>query len=123
MHEFSIAAALVDEVLDFVQAQQADRVLSVRLAVGELAQIEADQLKFCYESITRETALEGSTLEIETIQAEVRCRSCPYTGRPKYWDGALSFAAAPTLQCPDCGKTVEVIGGEECSIRKVRLVR
>jgi hydrogenase nickel incorporation protein HypA/HybF len=123
MHEFSIAASLVENVTEFAEAQNAARVLSVRLAIGELAQIEPDQLKFCYESITRNTILQDSQLEIETTNAEVRCPGCEYSGPPKYWDGALAFAATPTLQCPACGKTVEVIGGEECSIRKVRFTR
>jgi hydrogenase nickel incorporation protein HypA/HybF len=123
VHEFSIAASIVESVLAFAAAQEAAKVLCVRITLGELTHIEAEQLSFCYESITKETPLDGSTLEIETAAARVRCLSCSYAGPPKYWDGALGFAAVPTLQCPDCGKTTEILEGEECAIKTVKFTR
>jgi hydrogenase nickel incorporation protein HypA/HybF len=123
MHEFSIATSIVENVLEFAKEQRAAQVLAVKVALGEFAHIEAEQLSFCYESITKNTELDGSALEIERIDAEVRCPGCSYRGRPKYWEEALSYAAVPTLQCPDCGKTVNVIEGEECAIKTVRFIR
>ena len=66
------------------------KLLTVRLAVGELSHVEADQLRFCYTAITQETAMENSTLEIESVAAVVECPRCSYRGRPKYWEDALS---------------------------------
>ena len=37
-------------------------IFEVRLEIGELSHIEEEQLRFCYESITKETPLEGSKL-------------------------------------------------------------
>ena len=56
MHELSIASAVVDSVLEFLDAHEVKKVLTVRLAVGELSHVEADQLRFCYTAITQETA-------------------------------------------------------------------
>jgi hydrogenase nickel incorporation protein HypA/HybF len=123
MHEFSIATSIVESVLEFAAGQQSAEVLSVRLAIGELMQIEAEQLSFCYEAITKGTAIEGSTLEIEKLQASVQCSACSYRGRPKYWDDALCFAVVATLQCPNCGKSVEIFEGQECAIKKVKFIR
>lgn len=123
MHEFSIASSLFESVLAFADQQRATSVVAVRLSIGELTHIEAEQLRFCYESITKETPLEGSVLEIETTAAAVRCPHCGYAGPPKYWDGALSVALVPTLECPACGGAVEVAEGNECAIRSVKFVR
>lgn len=123
MHEFSIASSIVETLLEFTRKERASAVLSVQLAVGELTQVEAEQLTFCYDAIIKETPLEGSTLEIERIKAVVRCSGCSYAGPPQYWDAALCFVAVPTLKCPLCGETVNIIGGEECSIRKVKFIR
>jgi len=122
MHEFSIATSIADGVLDFA-ARQAGQVLSVRVVIGELTHVEAEQLSFCYEAITKGTAIEGSTLEIEKLEAIVKCGHCTYQGRPKYWDEALAFAAVVTLQCPRCGKAVEAIEGHECAIKTVKLIK
>lgn len=122
MHELSIATTIMEDVLDFVTARQVSKVLRVRLAIGELTCIQAEQLKFCYESITTETALGGSTLEIEQVPARVKCTHCTYEGPPKYWTESLAGAPVPTLQCPQCGKSAEAAQGHECAIQSIQYV-
>jgi hydrogenase nickel incorporation protein HypA/HybF len=122
MHELSIASAVVESVLEYLAAHEVKRLLTVRLAVGELSHVEADQLRFCYMAITRETVMESSTLEIENVAAVVNCPRCSYRGRPKYWEDALSAAPIPTLECPDCQGAVEPVEGNDCAIKTIRFV-
>lgn len=122
MHELSIASSLVESVLEFLETHEAKKVVAVRLATGELTCVEADQLRFCYNSITVGTAIADSELEIERTEAVVRCPHCSYQGSPKYLNGALSDAQIPTLQCPECGKAAEAIQGHECTIRTIKYV-
>ncbi len=121
MHELSIASGLVDKLLDFLEQNPDRKIVAVRVAIGELTHIEEEQLRFSYGAITTDTPLEGSTLEIEKIEALVRCPHCHYRGRPKYWDGALSGLPVATLECPSCGKAAEATDGQECGIKSVRL--
>ena len=123
MHEFSIATSLAESLLQFAEKERVTSLLSARVSIGELAHIDAEQLSFCYEAITRGTPIEGSTLEIETLHASVHCGHCCYRGRPKYWDEALSFTAIPTLQCPQCGRQVQLIEGQDCAIKTVKCIR
>ncbi len=120
MHELSIASAIVEHVLDFAESDPPKKILGVRLLIGELSCIEPEQLSFCYAAITKETAIENSTLEIERVEAEVSCPNCSYRGRPKFWEDALSDVVVATLQCPSCGKTAEAVQGHECTIRTIR---
>jgi hydrogenase nickel incorporation protein HypA/HybF len=122
MHELSIAATIVECVLGWTESHDAGKVVRVRLAVGELTCVQAEQLKFCYESITGETPLEDSTLEIEEVSALVRCASCAYEGPPKYWSDSLSDAPVATLQCPVCGAAAEAAQGHECAIKTIQYV-
>ena len=122
MHEFSIASSIAETVLSFAEARGIQRIVEVRMAVGELACVEAEQLRFCFEAITPETALEGCVLEIEKAPAVVRCGECGYHGPPKYWEEALAAAPFPTLQCPGCGQTAEPVEGRECSIKSIKFV-
>lgn len=120
MHELSIASGMVEKLLQFANDNPDKKIVEVRLAVGELSHIEHEQLRFCYQAITTETPLEGSTLEIETIAASVRCPHCTYRGRPKYWDDALAGLPVATLECPSCARAAEALEGHECAIRSVR---
>ena len=122
MHELSIASAVVESGLEFLEAHEVRKVLTVRLAVGELSHVETEQLRFCYTAITQETPMENSTLEIENIAAVVECPRCTYRGRPKYWEDALCAAPIPTLECPDCRGTVEVVQGNDCAIKTIQFV-
>jgi hydrogenase nickel incorporation protein HypA/HybF len=116
MHELSIAASIVESILEFAQTYPLRRVVEVRVAIGELTCIESEQLRFSYEAITKETAIEDSTLTIERADASVDCPHCGYSGRPKYWDNIA------TLQCPVCSHATEAITGHECSIKGVKYV-
>lgn len=120
MHELSIASGLVEKLLGFAEKNPGKKIIEVNIAVGELSHIEHEQLRFSYEAITTETSLEGSTLDIEKIDAMVKCPHCSYRGRPKYWEGALSGIPVATLECPSCGKTTEATDGQECAIKSLR---
>ena len=123
MHEFSLATQIVESVREFVERQRGDRdVRKVRLWVGELAGVEPEQLRFCYNSITRETPLAHSVLEITVAPAQVRCSNCRYQGSPQYQNGAFARARVATLQCPRCGKSVEATVGHDCELKAIELV-
>lgn len=123
MHEFSIASGVVETVLDFAQAGGLRKIVEVRMVIGELTCVEAEQLKFCFQSITNDTALAGAALEIESADAVVRCGHCRYEGPPKYWCDAQAAAFLPTLECPECGRAAEAIAGHECSIKSIKYQR
>jgi hydrogenase nickel incorporation protein HypA/HybF len=123
MHELSFVTALMEKVLAFAETQHAARVVSVRLALGELTHLQPDQLRFCYSAVTKNTPIEDSTLEIDEVQTLVRCPNCGYEGPPRYWEEALASVPVPTLQCPECARLVEAIQGHECAIESVKFVR
>jgi len=120
MHELSIAATIMEDVLGFIEEREIARVVRVKLAIGELTCIQPEQLKFCYESVTRETPLAGSELEIEAVPARVTCGHCGYEGAPRYWMDSLADLPVPTLQCPGCGKSAEAAQGHECAIKTIQ---
>src|SRR5262245_8669676 len=122
MHEFSLATQIVESVLEFFRTHGAGDVLKVRLQLGELTCVDAEQLRFCFNAITEGTRLANTALDIEPVSARIRCPHCLYEGAPKYWEGALAGATIPTLECPDCGKAAVATRGHDCEIKSVLFV-
>lgn len=93
VHELSIAHSLVELVQASLPAA-AVRVTSVDLRVGALAGLVPDALAFCYEAATRDTLLDGSTLNIEYLPVVIHCAVCAT-------DRTIEDEAV--LRCPACG--------------------
>jgi hydrogenase nickel incorporation protein HypA/HybF len=120
MHEFSIACGLVEKLLDFTYKNPEKRIVEVLLEVGELSHIATEQLTFDYDSIIKDTPIEGSTLRIEKVDAAVNCSHCGYHGQPSYWNDAIATVPVLTLRCPTCGKAADASQGQECAIRSIK---
>jgi hydrogenase nickel incorporation protein HypA/HybF len=76
MHEMGIA----DSVLNAVRTEAAHYPGSVPckvgLRIGELAAIDADALRFCFDALIKDTDLQSLQLEIEICPRRHRCSAC-----------------------------------------------
>jgi hydrogenase nickel incorporation protein HypA/HybF len=108
VHELSLMECVVDEVIDRLGAQP---IAIVRLQIGELAGVAIEALQFCFEACARDTTLEGAMLDIVSVPARGRCRSCGATQ-------AMSSLAAPCT----CGSfDRELIAGTELRLVEVEV--
>ena len=121
MHEFSMTAQIVENVIQEAKKHNAKRVLEVHLAIGKLTFLGIEQVRFSYDALVRGTMMEGSKLYIEEKDGVVRCTKCGYEGGLHYEDDPAYHIKAPTLLCPKCGGTVEIVGGKECTIKSAKL--
>jgi len=77
MHELGVALQLVDAIVDAFTARGCGaRVSRVVLEIGALSSVLPDALSFCFELATEGTVVHGATLELKTVPARARCRSC-----------------------------------------------
>ncbi|MGD0422352.1 MAG: hydrogenase maturation nickel metallochaperone HypA [Candidatus Bathyarchaeia archaeon] len=121
MHEFSIATSLVDTLLEFAQKNQAQgKLLEVHLKIGKLRAISIEQLKFSYRVLAKDQFLSGSRLIVEETPALLHCPKCGFSKNFEVADDSYHFAL-PSLSCPKCGATVDLEGGDEVVITKVRI--
>ena len=95
MHEFSICARIVDAVKGELARLEppAERLLVVRLVVGALHQIVPEQLAFAYETLTVDTPLAGSQLELVVRPVVAHCSQCGWVGEIE----------PPLFRCGACG--------------------
>ena len=112
MHELSICQALIGQVEKVARENNAQRVVSIVIAVGPLSGVEAGLLEHAYPVAAAGTLAEHATLTIESVPVRVRCRSC----------GAETGAQPNRLVCGTCGDwQVDVIAGEEMLLTRVEI--
>jgi hydrogenase nickel incorporation protein HypA/HybF len=104
MHEMGIASSILDGVRAESERRNGVRVARVGVRVGELAAVDPDSLRFCFEVLVSGTPLDPLALELEVSPRRGRCAACGH-------EFAASDALAP---CPACGSAECVFaGGDE----------
>ncbi len=104
MHELAIATSVLQGVLEHADGR---RVTQVQLKIGHLRQVVPSSLQFNWDLVTKDTAADGATLGIESIEAVGACRAC----------GVETAQNGFPFRCGDCGSfEVEVIRGDELLI-------
>ncbi len=112
MHELGITQSIVDIAERTAREQQASKVLSVTVEIGELSGVIPDAVAFCYEACVQQTLLEGSRLVIRRIPGEGRCKEC----------GAEVKIDNLTFDCSACGSyALQRTRGEELNIKEVEI--
>ena len=122
MHEFSMTARIVNYTLEEAKKHKAKRVHEVHLQIGKLTFLGLEQVKFSYNMLVKNTIMEGSKLHIEEKDGVVKCSNCGYEGNLKYEDDPVYHVPSPTLDCPKCEGSVNIVGGKECTIKSMKLV-
>ncbi len=109
MHELSITRNIVATVVEHARGRKVD---GVTLKVGDLAGIELQALRFCFDICAEGTCLEGAELHIEQIPGRGRCLEC---------DERVPLEQ-PIAICP-CDKRARMIieAGEELLIHSMEV--
>jgi hydrogenase nickel incorporation protein HypA/HybF len=104
MHELSVASAVLNTAVKHADGR---RVKHVCVQAGALRQVVPESLRFYWQIVARDTDCEGATLDLQEIEALLRCRGCA-----REWSPDL-----PVFRCPKCGGSdVEIAAGEELSV-------
>jgi hydrogenase nickel incorporation protein HypA/HybF len=109
MHEMSIAESIVQLVEEAASADGCAKVKVVWLEIGQLAAVEKEALRFCFDAVTRDGIAEGARLEIIETPGQGWCMKCE------------SSVAVTALYepCPVCGSyQIQVTGGNEMRVKE-----
>ena len=112
MHEMSLAEGVLQLIEDASRLQSFARVSTVWLEIGQLAGVEVEAMRFCFDAVTRGSMAEGAQLEVIATPGSGWCMQCSATV-------ALSevFGA-----CPRCGThQVQVTGGTEMRVKELEV--
>jgi hydrogenase nickel incorporation protein HypA/HybF len=116
MHETDMTRALIATLQTWWDAQPEKPDIScVHLTIGKFTCVEPLSLQFAFEIQTRNTFLDGATLEIRETPLIAFCHSCQQDYRP---DIGIQYS------CPDCRSPMDDIrSGRELKIDRIEFTR
>ena len=97
MHEVSLAEGVIDVVERAAEGAHATAVSEVRVAVGELSNVEIEALAFAFESVKKGTVANNAKLVIDRPEGRACPKDVPYH---RFGDA-----------CPICGGYQVVVSG------------
>ena len=104
MHEFSIAEALVGQVLRHAPAGACVR--EVEIQVGVLRGLEPEAMTMSWEAVTQDTPIAGAVLHMDVRPWTITCGECGRT-----WESPVPF-----VECA-CGNVSPTpVGGDELNL-------
>jgi hydrogenase nickel incorporation protein HypA/HybF len=107
MHELGIASSVLDAVRSEMTCHPGSYPSKVGVRIGEMAAIDQEALRFCFEAIIRETDFESLALAIEVCPRRHRCLVCERDFVVHEYDS----------RCPQCGNLETVcISGDELEL-------
>ena len=113
MHEYSVAAELINALLPQVEKIEG-QITGVVLKKGEMRILSDHAMTSAFQMLAEGTLLEHAQLVIEHVPVSVSCSSCGYQGGVKHVsDDAFHFVAVPILTCPKCESEVDMQTGRE----------
>lgn len=104
MHELTICESLFKQVEQEQRNSHFTRVRRVRLEIGHFSCLDPEALRYAFEILSRETMLEGATLEIDQPPGRATCLDCK----------ADVELATRLSECPSCrGTRLQPTGGDQ----------
>ena len=112
MHERSLVRALLRQVHELQTGHQADRVIALRVSIGEFSGVEADLFQSAFDDLVDGSSICGARLELHQVALEASCESCSCEFAVKNYQ----------FKCPSCGiPQVQIVRGDGMVLESVTL--
>jgi len=76
MHEMGIVQSIMEIIEEHARANQANKILSVKLEFGALTAVMPSAVTFAFEVLSQGGMAEGARVDIEIIPVKVFCLEC-----------------------------------------------
>lgn len=107
MHEMSIAESILGIIEDSARREGFRSVRAVRVEIGELAGVEIEALRFCFEASTRDGLAAGARLDVVRTPGSAWCGGC----------GNSVPVHSRLDPCPRCGQFgLQIRGGTDMRV-------
>ncbi len=116
MHELPVIQRILDVVLRHAKANNVNKILSIKLEIGELSDLENEWMQRYFDYLSKGTTAENAKLLIQRTPVVLKCDSCERTFE-------VDIKKIDTIQCPDCGKTkCSLVSGKGYYIKDMEVI-
>ncbi len=109
MHEMSITQGIIELCLEHAGGR---RVRALDVEIGELSSVVPEAIEFCFEACSRDTLLEGASLNIVRIPGRGQCLEC-------HRETPLTELYGSCRHCSS--NRVTIVAGEELRVREIEV--
>ncbi len=134
MHEWALAESILTAAVEESKKEKMKKITEIKIALGELQQIEKDIFKFALDEIIKEQGgiLKNVKIIIKTEKSTLKCKNCEnswtFSDIKKKLDEdeseSIHFipeAAFVHTRCPKCGSPdFEITAGRGVSITQIK---
>lgn len=112
MHELSITESILNSAIDEAQKNNADRIVSIYLCMGEISSIVPECVQEYFDMLSEDTIAYGAKLYFTTLPVRIVCRDCGHEFSMK----------GLRLMCPECeSRKVDIVQGREFYIDRLEI--
>lgn len=112
MHELGIMTGVMESVEQAARDAGAERVLRIRLDVGEMTEAVETALRFAFEALSEGTLCEGAEFEVNMIAPQSVCLECG----ERYEHDRFHMV------CSSCGSPfTQLVAGKELRIDSIEV--
>jgi hydrogenase nickel incorporation protein HypA/HybF len=112
MHEVGIANSILEATRSEMALHATARPIQVTVRIGELAAVDPEALKFCFDTLTRDTEFATLKLKIEACPRKHRCPAC----------GAEFFVVNYDFHCNRCGEEeTDFVSGDQLELASLEM--
>jgi hydrogenase nickel incorporation protein HypA/HybF len=108
----SLAENVLQIIEDSARAEGFLRVRKVTLEIGQLALVEPEAMRFCFDAVVRDSLADGAILDIVEVAGSGWCARC----------ATMVPMGEIVAVCPRCGSyPLRVTGGREMRVRALEV--
>lgn len=110
MHELQVTERILDIILRHAESNQVTKVVSIKLKVGELSDLEDEWIQNYFDYLTKDTIAADAKLNIERAPVVMECDECGDSFQ-------VNIKEIEDIKCPNCGsEKCTLISGKEYHI-------
>lgn len=116
MHELPVVKSIFDMCVKHATANNAKRIISVKLRVGEISDLQDEWIQRYFDYLSKGTFVEGAKLVIERVPLVLKCRECSESF-------VVNVREIRQVECPHCkGTRFAYVSGREYSVESMEVV-
>jgi hydrogenase nickel insertion protein HypA len=112
MHEYSVVQALLEQIEEIAEQNEASQVTKIIVKIGVMSGVEAHLLEIAFNTFKEKTICDKADFVMNIQQLKIRCNSCQTENELE----KVHYC------CPECNSTdLEVIDGEDMFLMSLEM--